>query len=361
MRGKDNLLTAAALAVLGVVASAQSVELRPAPLYLLPAQVDSNTAAFWRDGQFHFFSSTGSPLLNSGNSQFEITQSEAVAFPSDAPGPKWIEAVWQDSDGTLFLWYHHEQVGLCPGSRLTKPNIGAAVSFDGGRTIRDLGIVLDAAGPIDCSAPNGYFGGGHGDFSVIFNPADGYFYFFFSNYSGDVQHQGVAVARMALEQRYEPVGAVMKYHQGDWLEPGNGGAVTPVFPAAASWNVENTDAFWGPSVHWNYKLQQYVMVLNRSCCSPGWPQEAIYISFNPDPANPAGWKAPQAILGTGNWYPTILGLGPGETDTYVGETGRLYTWGISEWEIVFLPDNPQEDPIPPPSPFSGPREPSDPR
>jgi hypothetical protein len=40
----------------------------------------------------------------------------------------------------------------------------------------------------------------------------------------------------------------------------------PIFPATEPWHDEdlNVDAFWGPSVHWNTHLQQYVMLLNKA-------------------------------------------------------------------------------------------------
>src|SRR2546423_7534504 len=51
------------------------------------------------------------------------------------------------------------------------------------------------------------------------------------------------------------------------------GSLTPMFPAAIGWRRPNTDALWGPSVHWNTYLQSYVVLLNHVCCAPGWPQE----------------------------------------------------------------------------------------
>ncbi|MGQ9919529.1 MAG: hypothetical protein ACUVS7_19205, partial [Bryobacteraceae bacterium] len=82
---------------------------------------------------------------------------------------------------------------------------------------------------------------------------------------------------------------VYKYYNGGWEEPGLGGRLTPIFPAVVPWNRENTDAFWGPSVHWNTALNRYVALMSHACCKPGWPQEGIYISFNPDLSDPAGW------------------------------------------------------------------------
>jgi hypothetical protein len=324
----------ALLGLLLLRASAQSVELVPIEPVWLPVLVDSNTASFWSRGEYHLFSSTGSPLLSVGDGPmgeyltFEVT---LVGVPE----PSWIEAVHQEEDGTLLLWYHHEILDVCPGQALTTPAIGAAVSYDGGRTLIDLGIVLDSGDPPDCSAPNGYFAGGHGDFSVAFHPEDRYFYFYFTNYAGAPRRQGIAVARMAWEDRFTPAGSVYKFHRGAWNEPGLHGKATAIFPAAAPWQVAETDSFWGPSVHWNTHLGRFVMLLNRSFCEPGWPQEGIYLSINSDPLDPTAWPAPQKIIDGGEWYPYVLGLGPGETSAVAGKSALLFTGNVAQWEILF--------------------------
>jgi hypothetical protein len=249
--------------------------------------------------------------------------------------PYWIEATWTDEDGSIFAWYHHEPAGLCGTSRLTAPEIGALVSSDGGQSFLDLGIVQRSGYGIDCSSLNGYFGGGNGDFTVLLNRRENCFYFLFSNYGGPLEEQGIAIARMPFERRRNPVGAVEKYFQGRWHEPGISGRVTPVFPAAVSWQSEATDAFWGPSVHWNSYLNKYVMLLNHSCCTAGWPQEGVYVSFSDSLSNPEGWSAPVRIVDGGSWYPQVIGRRPDGTDKFAGHEARFYMFGISTWEIVF--------------------------
>ncbi len=81
-----------------------------------------------------------------------------------------------------------------------------------------------------------------------------------------------------------------------------------------SWQVEDTDSYWGPAVHWNTYLESWVMLLNRSCCTAGFPQEGIYAAFNPDLANPNAWSRPRRIPRNAGWYPQIMGTGPGESD-----------------------------------------------
>lgn len=321
----------------------QKAELRLARYITMPSLVDSNSPGFWREGHFNIFNSTGAPVISSGLDPFRWTggSTQAVQFNRPDHHSVWIESVWQDTDGTLFAWYHHEPAGLCPNSSLTAPVIGALFSQDGGRSFVDLGIILSSGDPIDCSARNGFFAGGHGDFSVILDREQQYFYFLFGNYGGELSSQGVATARLAFDDRYSPLGAVWKYYQGEWAEPGPGGRVTPVFPAAAAWQQAETDALWGPSVHWNHYLQTYVVLMNRSCCGAGWPQEGIYVSFNSDLNNPAAWKKPERILRGQDvwfgkaWYPQVLGLDANETDTVAGQVARFYLKGVSMWEILF--------------------------
>src|SRR5512140_1782857 len=103
------------------------------------------------------------------------------------------------------------------------------------------------------------------------------------------------MARMAFKDRGNPVGAVYKYHQGDWSEPGVGGMLTPILPATVSWDRADSDSFWGPAVHWNTYLERYVVFLNRACCKPRWPQEGIYVVFASDLSNPSTWTMPGKI------------------------------------------------------------------
>ena len=329
----------------------------------MPAQVDSNSPAFWRNGELIIINSTGVPRISRGEHQFAMSSPQPITIDRQDHTPMWIESVWQDEDGTLYGWYHHEPGGVCSGSNLTAPVIGAVISYDGGNTFYDLGLVLTSGDPVDCSAKNGFFAGGHGDFSVILDRDKGYFYFLFDNYGGALPGQGVAVARLAFEDRNNPVGAVWKRFEGEWNEPGLNGRVTPVFRTNVAWQRADTDSLWGPSIHWNTHLETYVVVMNRACCETNWPQKGIYISFNPDLSNPDGWTEPKLILddiGFGpGYYPQVLGLEYGEPDTVAGRVARLYVHGRSKWEITFYKpgevearppknndDPPDESPVP---------------
>lgn len=321
----------------------QRAQLRPASQHTLPMQIDGNSPAFWTDGQLQLFNSTGNPQsISTAPDQFGPWHHQLVDVTLQRNIPVWVEAAWRDTDGTVFAWYHHEPEGLCgSGSSLTAPRIGAAISRDGGRTLEDLGVILESGEPLNCGAQNGFFAGGHGDFSVIVDREHRYFYFLFTNYGGPAWEQGVVVARMAFEDRFAPVGAVKKFYLDGWTEPGLRGHMTPIFPSFRTWDRSNADSFWGPSVHWNTHLNQYVVLLNRACCEPRWPQEGIYVTFNPDLSKPWEWQWPvrlidgKSISHKPGFYPQVLGLGPGETDTLAGEAARLYIHGVSDWEIVF--------------------------
>ena len=108
------------------------------------------------------------------------------------------------------------------------------------------------------------------------------------------------------------------------------------------WHKPDADAFWGPSIHWNTHLELWVMLLNRAK-DKDWSQEGIYVSFNPDLGNPAGWTPPAKILDAAElekskWYPQVVGTDAAgrETDKLAGKTARLFVAGVSKWEIVFL-------------------------
>jgi hypothetical protein len=315
----------------------QSIAILPAPVVQLPSPTDCNSPGHWWNGNFVLFNSMGEPYRTLGADQFSLGSPARASFGAGQPEPLWIEATWMDADGTLFAWYHHEPGGVCADSYLTAPKIGAMVSHDNGLTFRDLGFVLESGDPVDCIARNGFFAGGNGDFTVVADAGRNYFYFLYSNYGGDVSTQGVAIARMGFQDRFNPRGAVWKYHDGAFSEPGIGGLVTPVFPARVSWVNVDADAFWGPSVHWNTALNSFVMLLNHSCCSAGWPQEGIYLSLNRDIGNPAGWTAPLKVLNAYGWYPQVIGEGPGETDKVASAVSRLYIDGYSWAEMVVTP------------------------
>src|SRR5262245_26639274 len=328
----------AALALVSA-STADAWSLRRAKQIKFPHETDSNSPAEWIDGQLYLFNSAGHPYRSPGSNLFDLNRTAAVTFDNRVNGGRWLEATWRNSDGTLYGWYHNEPHGLCPDTTLTSPQIGAVRSTDNGGHWTDLGIILRARdGTLKCAARNGYFASGHGDFCVMLDTANRYLYLFLSTYAGDVDEQGVAIARMDWRDRDAPSGKVWKWWKGEWQSPGLGGNVSPIFPATIAWERPDCEAFWGPSVHWNSSLARHVMLLNRAK-GAGWIQEGIYLSSSTNLANPASWTTPQKLLRGGSWYPQVIGLEPGTgTDKAAGALARFFMGGVSDYEIVFQPD-----------------------
>lgn len=335
------------------------VELRAGTLVRFPGanrsssdqsgECDCNSPAHWDGDNLYVFNSAGHPWRTAGADLFHLgTNYVRCDYDNKASGGRWIECTWKVEQGTLYGWYHFEPTGVCPGSHpesprmnLTAPQIGAVKSTDNGATWHDLGVVLDApTGTLKCDTKNYYFAGGNGDFSVMLDARKEFLYFFFSNYPNNIAEQGVAVARMPWAARDQPVGKVWKWCAGQWKEPGLGGHISPIFAARIDWHQADADAFWGPSIHWNTHLRQYVILLNRAK-DGHFTQEGIYVTFNRDLSQPQGWSTPQKIPLPQHqlaWYPQVIGLDKSkqETDKLAGRTARFFIRGLSRWEILFL-------------------------
>lgn len=332
------------------------VELSAAPRLRLTGDVDSNSPATWQrvDGLNQLLVLTsidGRPSLATGP-QFDQLSVALPVVVDPWPGEGvWMEAVVADTDGTLYGYYHNENVAtVCPGSTKVIPRIGAARSNDHGLTWTPLGLVLEAPpGSYDCETNDLYFVGGVGDFSVQLDPESRDLYIFYSQYVRQGRSQGVGIARLAWADRDAPTGKAMVYSSGVWL-PARSFTLSsgmlrwfyppsvPIFPAVEPWNDDDTqvDAFWGPAVHWNAYLEQYVMFLNRAK-DTNWTQEGIYVSFNHRLDDPDGWSPPVKVLSGGRWYPQVIGIEPGSgTDKVAGRWARFFMSGVSEHLVQFI-------------------------
>jgi hypothetical protein len=317
---------------------------------------DCNSPGHWSKGKLYVFNSWEQPSRSSGPGLFDLKPDGITVFDN----PKleylwlWIESTWQDDDGTLYAWYHHEIPNVCPPREgaaapgypvLVK--IGALRSRDDGAHWEDLGYILESARPdIKCFSGNAWYAGGPGDFIVYPDRQKQYFYIYFANYSTDPAEQGICAARLPYKHRNAPSGKVERWHRGAWREPGLGGHSTPILPASVDVYRADGQTFWGPVIHWNTYLNKYVMILNR-IQDTRWRTEGIYILFSDDVANPTGWSKPVKImdrdeailanpakLGNG-WYAEIFGMGKGETDKIASQAARLFLDGQSRWEIRF--------------------------
>jgi hypothetical protein len=338
--------TVAALAMAQAPRARPLAVLESAPRLAFPAETDSNSPAFWRlrNGvtTLNVLNSTGAPTLSSGRDLNDLAVVRASGMEGAQAGGWWMEAVVPDYRQVLYGYYHNEQPNVCPGSSKSAPRIGAAKSYDGGRSWIDLGFIIEAAsGSAWCQSANKYFVGGVGDCSAVLDADRQWLYIFFSAYPRDVEGQGVAVARMRWSDRDSPAGSVAIWNHGVWQYPRteDGTIVyepaTPVFRTASSFHARNTDGFWGPSVHWNTFLKQYVMLLNRAR-DGDFAQEGIYLSTSTSLDDPASWSAPLRILSGGRWYPQVIGMEAGSgSDRLAGERARLFVSGVSQHEIVF--------------------------
>lgn len=328
--------------------------LLPAPMQSLPGLADSNSPAVWelvsgRPTLFLMTSVNGWPTRHSGSQLTGLAARVPVRFENPPGHGVWMEAILPTADGTWYGYYHHEAPAeLCGDLVRTLPRIGAARSTDFGATWQDLGFILEAPrGWHDCDTANRYFVGGVGDFSVMLDHDQKDLFIFFSQYSNRDFTQGVAVARMAWADRDAPVGRVSVWWRGNAWVPTRRRttedaveytypAGVPIYRAQDGWHDGPTvDAFWGPSVHWNTHLEQYVMLLNRASDAE-WRQEGIYVAFSKSLGDPTAWSTPQRLITGGMWYPQVIGTEPGSgTDRLAGERARFYMNGRSHYFIQF--------------------------
>ena len=316
---------------------------------------DCNSPSFWSGDTLYIMNSQAVVWRSAGPDVFHLTRGAAVDYDNQDLKKLWvwIESTFRDDDGTVYAWIHNEQRFKCQqganplSGYPAVVRIGALRSKDNGANWHDLGFVMEPSpASIRCDTEDWWYAGGEGDFFVMADAKKEYFYFYFANYPRTFAEQGICVARMRYADRDNPRGKVWIWHQGQWKEPGLGGHATPIFPATIDITRKNGATFWGPSIHWNTYLKEYVMVLNR-IKDTTWATEGLYISFNHDISDLNGWSPPQKIMdreeatrvdpqkpGWG-YYVQVMGTAKGETDKLAGRVARLFVDGQSRWEIEF--------------------------
>lgn len=326
-----------------------SARLVSAARFVLPGEVDSSNPAVWSlvDGVARLFvisSWGGVPTRASGASLDSLHGDGPVGFITHPGNGVWMEAIVPDAAGAWYGYYHHERpADLCGRPDRQLPRIGAMRSVDQGQTWDDLGIVIDAPpGGEACDSANRFVLGGVGDVTAALDAAGQDLFLYFSQYSKGVA-QGVAVARLAWADRDAPVGKVSIWNSGAWLPAteSEGGwrfpAGTPLVAASKPFHDRSAsdDVFWGPSIHWNTYLEQYVMLLNRAK-NDQFGQEGIYVSYSPTLSDPSRWTAPVKLMSGGEWYPQVIGEETGTgTDRIAGRRARFFMTGRSDRWIEF--------------------------
>ena len=344
-------LATLALVALEAGAASPVARLYRAPTITLPARIDSSNPAVWAQAAgvlrlFVISSWGGIPVRSSGDALDTLQPEPAVAFSSHPGDGVWMEAIIPDQNGTWYGYYHHERpADGCGRTDRQLPRIGAMRSTNLGATWEDLGIIIDAPDGSDaCDSTNRFVLGGVGDVTAALDADRKDVYLYYSQYVLDGASQGVVAARIAWADRDAPAGKAAIWNRGAWLPVSRRSAggwtyplATPLVPSRQPFHdrVTTNDVFWGPSIHWNTYLQQYVMVLNRAK-DEQFGQEGIYISYAPSLSDPARWTPPVKLLNGGQWYPQVIGEERGiGTDRLAGSQARLFMFGRSQWLIAF--------------------------
>jgi hypothetical protein len=348
-RPSSSISSSVVLALIAVAAiGAQSPRVPTARLIAasrveLPAPIDSSNPAVWSLAEgvqrlFVISSWGGIPVRSSGTTLESLHNGGPVAFASHPGHGVWFEAIIPADEGTWYGYYHHERpADVCGRPDRQLPRIGAMRSSDRGHTWEDLGIILDApAGAEACESANRFVLGGVGDVTAALDAEGKDVYLYFSQYSRDPSVQGVAAARLSWADRDEPAGKAFVWRDGAWL-PDAQLSGTPLVRAAQPFHDRSpgSDVFWGPSIHWNTYLNQYVMLLNRAR-DDQFGQDGIYVSFSPVLDDPSQWSAPVKILNGGSWYPQVIGTETGTgSDRQAGKRARFFMTGRSDRLIEF--------------------------
>lgn len=287
---------------------------------------------------FSHYLPIGHTLRRVSTPGYEFTQASTPIRLENDPAPsvgKWIEGIWRDpASGKLHGWYHAEEPTAQRG--LFLPHIGEVESCDDGQTWRCRGELLRApATEADCSWQNGAIAGGYGDLCVVADREGRYLYLAFSSYRVDERAQGICFARMPRFRGGSPTAGLELWTEAGW-RPSAGATPKSPWPFERGLRHADPRGFWGPAIHYNRSLGAYVMLMARTAGGRGdWQTEGLYVSCNPDLADPAGWSRALRLVEGGAWYPQVIAWEDGCGDTEAGGTARFFMAGFSAWMVEF--------------------------
>ena len=321
--------------------------------------MDSNNPLVWHhDGAAAVLTALsswgGQPTIARGATIESLRLVGDAGFVSHPGHGVWFEAVVPDADGRWYGFYHHERpADDCRRPDRQLPRIGMARSADQGahlggprhrprRPAGQRGVRLrrtaSSSAAWAMSRPCSITTRGTCTSTSVSTGAS-------------QRVQGVAAARLAWADRDAPAGKVTIWNDGAWL-PAQWVAAGDATPELGTWiypagtplvrpsrpfhdGQASADVFWGPSIHWNTYLEQYVMLLNRAK-DEQFGQDGIYVSFAPGLGDPGAWSPPARLLGGGGWYPQVAGLETGAgSDRLAGRRARLFITGASSHVIEF--------------------------
>jgi hypothetical protein len=288
--------------------------------------------------------------LSVGDALDRLPPALAVRFDPHPGHGVWMESVIPAEDGTWYGFYHNERpADGCGRNDRFIPRLGAARSRDRGQTWEPLGVILEMSPETHaCGPSNRFVLGGVGDVSVMLDADKQDLYFFYSQYVKDASRQGIGVARMLWADRDSPVGRLAVWQAGAWI-PAREQSIadsdelkweypvaTPLVAPSQPWHDGNAaaDVFWGPALHWNTYLAQYVMLVNRAR-DETFNTDGIYVSFARTLDNPNGWSTPVKVATGGGWYAQVVGLDTDGSDRHAGQRARFFQTGKSEFFIDF--------------------------
>lgn len=225
---------------------------------------DGNISYLWIDGQLNVWLSGGprtyllrgpdfdhlSPhKLDDNGNAVPVFAPSGMGFDRDYAGST---AVMQASNGTDLLMIYHGEDNSC-GDGNTKAGIGLARSSDGGQTwTREGQIITSPQMPADCSF-EGFKGAGN---PTVLLSADGdYFYMYYMEWVS-TRPDEISLARAPRSSDGAP-GTWVKFHNGDFSQPGLGGLSDAVIHRPSE-----TAGYAGvPNVTYNMSLGRYLAVV----------------------------------------------------------------------------------------------------